>query len=115
MGVACPKPNSIACDRVGLAVWLAKPALRLDAAIGRRKVSMKSPGDFVTGRGTGWEGFLQPAGLDGGALDVETESETGDRWIGRRPLFATVRLTAHYRGGRFASRTLRVELAPGWG
>jgi hypothetical protein len=27
MGVACPTPNSIACDRVGLSVWLARPAI----------------------------------------------------------------------------------------
>jgi hypothetical protein len=76
---------------------------------------MKSPGAFVTERGTGWEGYLQPAGLKGGTLAVEPESKTGDRWMGRKPVFAVVRLTAYYGGGRSASRTLRVELQPGWG
>jgi hypothetical protein len=62
---------------------------------------MKSPGAFVTGRGTGWEGYLQPAGLKGGTLAVEPESKTGDRWMGRKPAFAVVRLTAYYGGGPF--------------
>jgi hypothetical protein len=115
MGVACPKPNSIACDRVGLAVWLKRPTRHLDATIAGRKISMKTPGRFVSGRGTGWEGYLQPAGLKHGPLEVQPEPGTTDRWIGRKPVSATVRLTATYRDGSSASRTVRVELAAGWG
>src|SRR5918996_1293849 len=33
MGVRCYEPNSVRCDRVGLAVWLAKPAESLVAEI----------------------------------------------------------------------------------
>ena len=63
MGVRCYEPNSVRCDRVGLAVWLAKPAESLVAEIEGRSVELVSPGEFVPGKGTGWEGYLQPAGL----------------------------------------------------
>lgn len=117
MGVACRKPNSIACDRVGLAIWLEKPATGLDVTIAGRSVTMRSPGTFVTRSGarTRWEGFLQPAGLKEGALEVRPEPGTTDRWVGREPVSAHVRITAHYRDRTSASRTLRVRLRTGWG
>jgi hypothetical protein len=115
IGVACRKPNSIACDRVGLAVGLRRPAGRLEASVAGHRVRMTSPGKFVTGRGTGWEGYLQPAGLRSGALAVEPERGTTHRWTGRKPVIATVSLRAHYRDGTSRSRRLRVQLHPGWG
>jgi len=114
MGVACPRANSIACDRVGLAVWLEKPAKRLTASIARRKVRMRSPGESVAGKGTGWEGFLQPAGLKEAPFNIRPDAGP-DRWIGRKPVYAVVRIAAYYRDGRRAAITLRVSLAPGWG
>jgi hypothetical protein len=115
IGVACRNPNSIACDRVGLAVRLKRPARRLEARVAGHRVRMRSPGEFVTGRGIGWEGYLQPAGLKSGALAVEPELGTTDRWIGRKPVTATVSLRAHDRDGTWRSRTLRVQVHPGWG
>jgi hypothetical protein len=43
MGVSCPIPNSFACDRVGVAVWLREPALSVDAAIAGREVQLMIP------------------------------------------------------------------------
>jgi hypothetical protein len=114
MGVACRRPNSIACDRVGLAVWLVEPAKRLTATIAGRPVRMRSPGGFVAGRRTGWEGYLQPAGLGKEPFDVRPDADS-DRWIGRRPVYVLVRLVAHYADGSSASVTRHVSLAPGWG
>jgi hypothetical protein len=114
MGVACPKAYSIACDRVGLALWLTKPANAVTASIGGRAVKMHSPGEFVTRKGNGWEGYLRPAGLKDGPLKVEPDAGP-DRWVGRKPVFARVLVTAYYDDGSAARRTVRVSLAPGWG
>lgn len=114
MGIACPVPNSVRCERVGLAVWLERPAERLSASIAGRRLDLKSPGEFVGGRGTGWEGYLHPAGLAGsGPLGVAANSR--GRWLGDPPVSAIVRLDAEYPDGSRATRTLRVQLAPGWG
>ena len=106
MGVACKIPNSIECDRVGLAVFLPKHrrAAQLEASINGRPVEMRIPAAVPT-RGIYFEGFLAHAGLKRGTLKV-TEG---------KPVFATVHLTAHYRDGHSAETTRRVGLAPGWG
>jgi hypothetical protein len=75
---------------------------------------MRSPGDFVAGKGTGWEGFLQPAGLKGAPFNVRPDAGP-DRWIGRKSVYAPVRIVAYYGEGRPATINLRVRLAPGWG
>ena len=106
MGVACRTPNSIACNRVGLAVYLPKrkPASRLRARINGRPVRMRIPANVPT-KGIYFEGFLRRAGLDGGVLDTTTG----------KPVFAKVRITAYYADGSSSGTTRRVPLAPGWG
>jgi hypothetical protein len=66
-------------------------------------------------RGIYFEGFLSRAGLKDGPLGVNPEPGASNRWIGTKPVFATVRITAHYRDGSRARATRRVGLAPGWG
>jgi RNA polymerase sigma-70 factor (ECF subfamily) len=106
MGVACRVPNSIECDRVGLAVYLPKrhPAERLAASINGRPLQMRVPIGIAT-YGIYFEGFLHPAGLKGGPLKVTPD----------RPVLATVRITAFYRDGAPRSTIRHVSLAPGWG
>jgi hypothetical protein len=112
MGVACRKANSIACDRVGLAVWLRSRVTRLTATIDGRTFALRPP---ATRQGY-WEGFLQPAGLlqAGRALHV-----TPDRgryyWEGRHPVRAVVHLTATEPGGAHASIFVAVDLRAGYG
>jgi hypothetical protein len=118
LGVRCRQPNSVSCDRVGLAVWLAKPAECLVAKIEGRRLELVSPGEFVPGKGTGWEGYLQPAGLldPGGPLAVVREpGRPHDFWSGVEPVTATIRLTAMYVDGTSATKTIRAPLHPGWG
>jgi hypothetical protein len=67
----------------------------------------------VSGRGTGWEGYLRPARLADGPLRVSATS--GGRWLGDPPVYAVVRLTGEYADGSSAARLLRIRLAPGWG
>jgi len=118
MGVSCRHPNRVSCDRVGLAVWLAKPAKRLVAEIEGRPLELVSPGEFVPGKGTGWEGYLQPAGLldaDGPLAVTREPGQATDYWSGSTPVEASIRLTATYSDGTTASRTIRALLHPGWG
>ncbi|MGH3117967.1 MAG: hypothetical protein ACRDQ2_12810 [Gaiellales bacterium] len=77
-----------------------------------------SPGEFVPGKGTGWEGYLHPAGLrdPGGPLEVTRETgEADDYWSGRTPVEAKIRLRALYPDGTSTARTIRAPLHPGWG
>ena len=122
MGVRCPGPNSLACDRVGLAVWLRRPASHLEATIADKPLRMGIPrgvrfgrGTYFGPRGAYYEGFLRPAGLTRpGPLRVTPDG--GDYyWVGRHPLDARVRLVARFRDGSSASTTVRVPLRPGWG
>src|SRR5438270_737090 len=43
MGVACHVANSIACDRVGLAVWLRRPAIAVSASIAGAILKLDDP------------------------------------------------------------------------
>ena len=122
MGVACPQPNSIRCDRVGLAVWLPKRAERLEASIAGRPLTLKwrarvRARDFdISGyrRLDYYEAYLAPAGLIDGPLRVRPERGRY-YWTGLHPVNATVRLVARYSKGGVVRRTLRVGLAAGWG
>jgi hypothetical protein len=107
MGVSCPTPNSIRCDRVGLAVWSPERFARLEASVAGRPLTLerKARADGLNY----YEGFLAPAGLLDGRLRVRPD---GGRyhWTGRHPRAATVVLVA---GDGRAKR--RVYLAAGWG
>lgn len=113
LGVACSKANSIACDRVGLAVWLKRSAAQVTATINGRPLRLHAGG--LGGRGpTYWEGYLQPAGMLRGPLKV-----TPDRgryfWQGRHPKDARV-VIAIYRPDSSTDRaSLSVPLRAGWG
>ena len=87
MGVACPDANSIACDRIGIAVWLDSVPRRLVASVGGRSVALR---------------------------DAHI-SEGRHRWFGRHPVEGTLTITATYGDGSRAVATRRVPLAPGWG
>ena len=112
MGVACPEPNSIRCDRVGLAVWVERPASRVAASIAGRRVTLRT-GAFGPGRRS-WQGFLRPAGLLDGPLRVRPDRGRYF-WEGRHSVFAYVRLAVRYRDGGSASGVQLVMLSAGWG
>jgi hypothetical protein len=113
LGVSCPQANSIACDRVGLQVWLKRSAARVTATINGQPLMLHAGG--LGGRGpTYWEGYLQPAGMLGGPLKV-----TPDRgryfWQGRHPKDARVVIAIHRRNGSTDEASLSVALRAGWG
>jgi hypothetical protein len=126
VGIACGIPNDIACDRVGIAVTLEKPAATVTATINGQALTLRLPcgarpynetcASYCRRAvcGTSFEGFLQPAGLLDGPLEV-----TPDRgryfWMGSHPKYPLVRLSATYRNGTRATATRRVWLHAGWG
>ena len=117
LGVACRVANSIACDRVGLAVWLRRPARAVTATIAGRPVTLDDRAWSAPARRglrRMFAGFLHPAGLRDGALAVVTE-DGRDRFTGRHPVRATVVLWVRDARGRIARTRLCVELRAGWG
>ena len=117
MGVSCPVANSFDCDRVGLAVWLREPAVRVDAAIAGADLELDDPdwsGPVADGERRMFAGFLQPAGLIDGPLKVTPEGGPG-RWFGRDPVTATVELWINRDDGATDTTSVEVALSPGWG
>jgi hypothetical protein len=121
MGVACPAPNSLACDRLGLAVWLRRPANSVDATVSGWPMKLNWWGDRPPGSRpapssprTAFDGFLQPAGLVG-HLGVRPDAGPAD-WLGSGALAApVVVLRVAYADGTTALTRLAVPLATGWG
>jgi hypothetical protein len=117
MGVACPEANSIACDRIGIAVWLDSQPRRLVARVGGLSVVLRDAHIRCGAERSCprlYQAMLQPAGLLDGALKV-TPDEGRYRWLGRHPVEGTLTITATLRDGSRAVATRRVPLAPGWG
>lgn len=117
MGVSCPEANTYACDRVGLAVWLAEPAVSVNAAIEGRALALDDPEWSGAAREDGrrmFAGFLQPAGLVDGPLAL-TDDDGPGRWIGREPVSATVDLEIVRAGGQVEQTQRDVRLSAGWG
>jgi hypothetical protein len=128
LAVSCPRPNEFACDRVGLAIWLRKPAARLAATINGKRLAMHLPcwkgangracGSYCREQGvrcgTYYQGFLHRAGVVHGSLKVRPDRGR-DLWIGTRPPLGDVRIIARYRDGRTATARVKVRLSPGWG
>ena len=122
LGVACSTANSIACDRVGVAVWLSKPAARLTVTVAGRPIVMRAATTTCTPRqtrrrircGTDFVGYLHPAGLLHGPRRINTHGNN-DYWASSEVAWAPVKITAHYPNGSSATVTVRPTLNPGWG
>lgn len=116
MGVACHIPNSVACDRVGLAVWLRQPAIAVSATIAGAPLKLNDPqwsGPMRNGRRTRFAGFLQPAGLTS-RLHVVAKSKS-HVWLGNNAPTPLVRFRIDYGHGRTVATQADVWLSAGWG
>lgn len=118
MGISCKTPNRFSCDRVGLAVWLRQPATSVEAEIAGRRLELNDPGwsaPLKNGERRAFAGFLKPAGLlEPGPLHVAAD-QGRNRWIGRKPVSATVNLSILQKDGLRTTTTVRVGLSAGWG
>jgi hypothetical protein len=105
MGVACSAPNSTACGRVGLAVWLKRPAKAVDAEVNGHHLSLKLE-MWATRRASPFVGYLRGA---------QANFRLPEHWEGQPPRDGLVRLRIDYGRGRSVETRVRVELSPGWG
>ena len=113
MGVSCPIPNSVACDRVGLGIELRTRAATATATIDGRpfRLDNRAWSDApVGGKHKRLAGFLHPAGLKNGPLKITTDSRGYHRLV-----TATVHLIVDYGAGRTIQTTTTVGLHEGWG
>jgi len=120
LGVNCPVANSIACDRVGLAVNLRRPAVAVTATVAGWILPLTKRGDLPAVRGrprTEFDGFLHPAGIahhlhvipDGGPSSPNS-------WYGNTPQpQIDIRLLINYGQGNLVTTQTTVDLSTGWG
>jgi len=116
MGVICPVPNSIACDRIGLAIWLKRPARSVTASINGRLLMMNRFGDELvssTRPRKAFDGYLQPAGT---TTTMHVRPVRGTHlWLGTPTPFESVWLLIDYGSGNYVAAHTRVPLEAGWG
>ena len=116
LGVACRIPSWIGCDRVGLAVWLRRPALAVSATIAGSPLRLNDPmwsGPVRNGRRTMFAGFLQPAGITT-RLHVKPDPGT-QSWIGSHQPAPTIWFRISYGHGEIIVTHEDVGLRAGWG
>jgi hypothetical protein len=133
MGVHCRVANSIACDEIGLAVWLKRPATAVTARIAGRPLRLNLWGDLPAASHAprrAFAGFLQHAGIVSRMhvrpVDGTVVVRRRGRWVAvnrprmwygdaRQP-WPTPRVTLTIRyPGRTVTTRLRVRLSTGWG
>lgn len=123
MGVACPQPNAIACDRVGLAVSLKRAAISVDATIAGQPLKLDWFGEeprFASAKPrTAFAGYLQQAGLttrlhvrptEAARWDPLCDCRVGPVWNGQDAPQPIVELEIHYPDGTRVLTQLRVGL-----
>jgi hypothetical protein len=93
LGVACPQANVTSCGRIGIAVWLDRNAVSVDATLAGETVRLRKRARF-------WSGFV---GADLGLPRYWTGSQ-----------LVTLRLAIRYPHGT-ARGAVRATLHPGWG
>ncbi|MFT3863376.1 MAG: hypothetical protein QM729_03820 [Solirubrobacterales bacterium] len=115
LGVRCPRPNRIGCDRVGIDLVLGRPARRVSATLAGRVLALRTPGLHTGVRGEDWVGTLDRAGLTrrGSPFFIGSARTV---WVGDPPVHVPVLITATLGDGtRRALLLPRVTLSPGWG
>jgi hypothetical protein len=118
MGVACRTPNSIACDRVGLAVWLRRPAVAVTASIAGTTLRLRT-GPYSLSqwryrpKRTGFTGYLHPAGL---LTSFHVTPQPGTfTWFGESRPDPMIRFRIDFGHGNVVTTRQHVPLAAGWG
>jgi len=111
LGVHCPQPNSIACDRVGVGVHMSRAATLMVVQVAGRLVTLSPP---TAPRDDLWLGDLFDAGLRHGALTIHIPRQT-HFWTGTPAVYPRVRVTAFFANGTATSLTRTVQLHPRFG
>jgi hypothetical protein len=113
MRVACPRASATRCDRVGLAVWLKRPAREVSAMIAGRPLRLASPaGIGPSGDGVMYTGYLEPAGI---RSRLHVTPSSGERYWGIEPPSPGVMLRITELDGSVDRTRLQVWLMAGQG
>ncbi len=117
LGVSCPPVgNSIACDRVGLAINLRRPATAVTASVAGWLLPLTDRGDVPAVRGlprTEFDGFLQPAGI---VHHLHVIPDGGPNfWYGSKQPQVDIRLLINYGHADLVTTETTVVLSTGWG
>jgi hypothetical protein len=114
LGVACPVADSIACDRVGLEVWLRRPAVAISATIAGRRVRFdpQASSPLRHGRRTFFDGYLDRAGIE---TYFHVKPDADLHWNGSHAPSTAVRLRIDYGNGATVSTQIKAQLTPGFG
>jgi hypothetical protein len=116
LGVSCPTPNSIACDRVGLYVSTEQPPASVVATVAGHEFELDHQSEQGRNGGTAaYEGFLRAPGLlHRGPLDVQANAD--DRWLGTPPVEVSVELRAVFEDEALGPATeIDIPLRAGYG
>jgi hypothetical protein len=116
MGVSCHIPNSIACDRVGLSVWLGRPAT-VTATIAGAPLRLTDPAwSYVAHQGGKplyvYAGFVRPAGI---TTRLRVTRIGGTVWLGAYAPAPVVDFRIDYGHGNVVVTQAHVLLHAGWG
>jgi hypothetical protein len=110
VGVACPVPNSVRCDRVGVGVEAPGSATLVTASVDGRLVTLNPPD-----RGSDlWQSYLYGAGLRRAGGPLNTHARHG-RWIGNPPVTVHVRVTVFRPDSSAGAVSETMYLHPGFG
>ena len=105
IGVACPGPNLTTCGRIGIAVWLTRPAATVRAELAGLHVRLHAGG--FGGQGPKyWEGYVH---ISRARLRLPAH------WYGTKPVRVLKLHLAIRYPSRVATGTVRLQLRPGWG
>jgi hypothetical protein len=118
LGVRCRSANHHGCDLVGVDVVFRRPASRVLALLGDRRLRLHTPGMHDGVRYRDWVGNLANAGMDrpGSPFQIPGNGRASGVWAGYPPVYVPVEFRVTYRDGRRARALLpRVFLSPGWG
>jgi hypothetical protein len=121
LGISCPRPSRIACDRIGIDLVLRRQARSVAVTVADRRLRLVTPGPVphdADAVGRDWGGYLEDVGLgrEDSPFHIPPSGRAPSRWAGQPPVYLPVRVEIVYPGGR--GETLHmppVFLSPGFG
>jgi hypothetical protein len=109
LGIRCHIANWAGCDRIGVGVHLARPAILVTVRVDGHLVTLDKPDDPGTDL---WQGMLLGLGPHRGPLAVHARD---GYWYGEPPVYPRVRVTAYFADGTTATRAGVGYLHAGYG
>jgi hypothetical protein len=109
LGIRCRTANWAGCDRIGIGVHLARPAILVSVQVDGHLVTLSPPRDPGSDL---WEGELLGLGPHHGPLAVRARH---GYWYGEPPVLPRVHVIAYFADGRTATRAGIGYLHAGYG